>query len=613
MALTGLTCVMVGTLAFPIASTWKNSYSITFLPVGLILLAGSAFIKWRLAVVLLFPAGFIGLTVCVMAWRGAPEKAPQMQYVLPTIISAALVLAGIGANVPALIRAGTRRRGLAGANVFAMCLLALTLAVAANFMASKYYRKRDLTQSGRFTLAPKTLEVIAALDEPVKMTFVMPETSRGDEYPFVHKFAKLMIEDYARLSDKLTLEYLDPDGERTKALAFFKEGGFDRAYSVVFETSHATIQVLYGKLFEIDRQAMYRGADTTPKFKGETEFTAALIKVTADRKDVIYFTTGKGEKPIQAAGRRAPFMSILAQKIKYDNYEPKQINIAAQGIPADCDILAIIGPKKPFSQQEIDAISDFLDNPDKPGKLLVALDPIIEQVLPCGLEELLFRWGIFVRQDITAVSGPPTIAKIVGQLSVHANHPPHQITEKMGTVSARFDVACMVAPVSAPPGQQGQQPYDVAPIAQTPKEGWGETDLSGDMKYDPGIDPPARPLPIAVCSEQRHPNVSAPNPYGSPPKPDPDFSGTRIVVVGDADFLTNIGIMTNSGNIDFALNCINWLAHKTTRLGITAKPLLPPPIRVSAGEMTAIFYSTLIGLPYLALVIGGIVYWRRSR
>ncbi len=52
LGLAGLTCVVVGAVAFLIAGEWKNSFSITFLPVGVILLVGSAFIMWRLASVL---------------------------------------------------------------------------------------------------------------------------------------------------------------------------------------------------------------------------------------------------------------------------------------------------------------------------------------------------------------------------------------------------------------------------------------------------------------------------------------------------------------------------------------------------------------------------------
>jgi len=613
MAVMGLTCLMVGTMAFPIATTWNNNFSITFIPVGFILLAGSAFIKWRLSVALLIPAGVVALAIGFMNWHKAAEETARLPYALPTIIGGALVLGAIAVNIPAMLRSGAARRGMVGANVFVMCFLALALAVVANLIASKYYHKRDLTESKKFTLASKTVEVAKSLAEPVEVTFVV--TPVGP----VYELSKSMIEDYVRLADgQMTVEYIDPVTENEKALAFFNDFRGDQVESVVFRTSHASKQIKTTELFEVDYAAMRLGSQTSPKYKGESEFTSALIKVTTHKKDVIYFTTGKGERAIQPMRGGEPGMSMRLKKyIENDNYEMKTINLAAQKIPEDCDILAIIGPKKPFSDQEIHAISRYLGNAKKPGKLLVALDPVVQQVQPSGLDPLLAEWGITVRQDVTAIHGDPLMGRFLSPLMVFAHHPRHEITEKMTTLSALFDIACMVepaAPQAGPDGRPVPAPYEVASLAQTTENGWGETDIStGKVKYDPGVDPTSRPLSVAACSQQRDPNMPPPSPYAPPPQPDPSFNGSRIVVVGDSEFVTDASVGRQSTNIDFTLNCINWLAHKTTRLGIAAKPLIAPPIRISPQEIAAIFYGTLFGLPYLALVIGGIVYWRRSR
>ena len=135
------------------------------------------------------------------------------------------------------------------------------------------------------------------------------------------------------------------------------------------------------------------------------------------------------------------------------------------------------------------------------------------------------------------------------------------------------------------------------------------------MEDPAGAEPVLRgPVAIAACSQEKDPSVPPPSPYQPPTPPNPNFNGARIVVTGDSDLMTDQIVRACSGNIDFVLNSINWLSRKSTPLGISAKPLLADSIQIMKPEqMQAIALSTLFGLPYIALVIGGIVYWRRSR
>ena len=617
LGLMGLTALMVGTIAFPIAKTWKNSFSITFLPAGAVLLAGSAFIKWRLASILLLPAGAVGLAITLMGWGKASEEAARLPYLLPTIIASLLMLASLAINVPAMIRGTSQRRGLVGANVFLMCLMGMVLLVAGNYLASRYYTKRDLTKTGTFTLSQRTADYVKSLDEPVTVTVIMSQTSGvTDEFDYAcYGFAQNMLDSYATVSKgKLTVEYIDPISERQKALTFFNDlGGGEREQSIVFTSDQGFHQIPRRSLLDQDPMARFRGyAQSEPKFQGETVFTAALMKVTDKKRSTIYFTTGKGEKSLES-GQNA--MTYIAKRIREDNYDTKTINLAAQPLPDDCDILAIVGPRRPFSQPELDQIAKYLDNPAKPGKLFVALDPLVERVQESGLESILQERGLTVRQDVTAINPEDSLmAALIDPLTVYSTHTRHEITEKMEGLSTVFRVSCMIEPQKAPQGPQGQpvpMPYESEALALADK-GWGEVNLSGErVKYDAGTDV-AGPVPIAAASKKRDPNQPPPNPYMPSPPADPSFDGARIVATGDSDFLTDSMMQQGPGNVDFALNCINWLARKTNRLGIAAKPLFAEPISIKPGEGEAIFYGTLIGLPYLALVVGGIVYWRRT-
>ena len=616
IGLAGLTCLLVGTVAFPVAGTWKNTVSIVLLPVGAILLAGSAFLKARLAAVLLVPAGIVGVAIGLLTMGKLAKGVSSTPYWAPVIIGAVLIVFSLIVNIPAMTRGASKRRGLVGANVFVLCVMGLIVLVAANYMASLWYTKRDLTKSGKFTLADKTREILKTLPEPVEVTFVATPSEVPDPMlAMAIDFAKPMLEDYAQLSKgKLSVRYIDPVTDREEAIKFFTDvKANEKTWSVNFKTSHGFQQVSIMNLLEEPNQmAMYYGAPDERKFIGETAFTSALIKVTENRKSIIYVTTGKGELTLDPGEQS---MSFMKKRLEEDNFELRPINIASEKrIPDDCEILMILGPKRAFTQIELDLIADYLRGH---GKLLVGLDPVLDRdAEPTGLEKVLEDWGVRVRSDVVAFNVEQTLFGLRGSLDVYAEHPRHEITERMQSLSTRFVVSSMMEPIQPPPGPQGQpmpSRWDATSIAQTNEKGWGETEFKGNQtKYEPGKDI-SGPVSLAVCSQERDPNT-APSPMGGPPpKPDPNFNGARIVAVGDSEFISDEVVRSGPGNVDFSLNSVNWLAKKISRLGISAKPLMAEAVTIEPKYLNIIFYCTLFGLPYLALVVGGIVYWRRSR
>ncbi len=143
-----------------------------------------------------------------------------------------------------------RARPLAyGVNTVVACGLALALLGLVDALAARHSLRFDLTAGKRYTLAPQSVKVVKALDEPVKVTAFF-----GEVQPGRRRFKELMSQ-YAYHNPKLTYEIIDPD--RQPALA--------RRYKV---TSYGTI-VAERK----DREERF--FDVT-----EEEVTNALVKVS---------------------------------------------------------------------------------------------------------------------------------------------------------------------------------------------------------------------------------------------------------------------------------------------------------------------------------------------
>ena len=86
----------------------------------------------------------------------------------------------------------------------------------------------------------------------------------------------------------------------------------------------------------------------------------------------------------------------------------------------------------------------------------------------------------------------------------------------------------------------------------------------------------------------------------------------RLVVVGDGDFASN-SFFPYMSNGDLALGALAWL------IGEERAPTMKPPVEVlptvvlTNRQVRGIFLVTVLVLPGLAVVAGGMVWWVRRR
>jgi len=95
----------------------------------------------------------------------------------------------------------------------------------------------------------------------------------------------------------------------------------------------------------------------------------------------------------------------------------------------------------------------------------------------------------------------------------------------------------------------------------------------------------------------------------------PDAKQGRIVLVGDADMLSEQFTGEGSPNLAFALNALDWLSQDEALISIRSKTRIPPPLNFppESGRLNQIRYLVLIGLPMLVLLFAGIRMFIRRR
>jgi ABC-type uncharacterized transport system involved in gliding motility auxiliary subunit len=85
----------------------------------------------------------------------------------------------------------------------------------------------------------------------------------------------------------------------------------------------------------------------------------------------------------------------------------------------------------------------------------------------------------------------------------------------------------------------------------------------------------------------------------------------RIVLVGDSDFAAN-EFVNLSGNRDFFLNTLSWLAEEENLIAVRPKESRTAPVFLTAAQNQVVFLVPVVLIP-LAVIGAGVVAVARRR
>ena len=113
-------------------------------------------------------------------------------------------------------------RRFRAANRLAQILLGLSLIIALNYLAAKYFRRIDLTQSGTYTLAPETKAYVRELKQPVKTIVTIPKNPEVPASIQVHEHLQKLLREYEAIGMQdgkklIEIEFIDIYRQRKRA------------------------------------------------------------------------------------------------------------------------------------------------------------------------------------------------------------------------------------------------------------------------------------------------------------------------------------------------------------------------------------------------------------
>jgi len=544
--------------------------------------------KWRHAKDLLGPLGLLVIVGSRWAVR-AGNALPGGEE--PYLIAAAvLIFAHILLRWDTLLGLVGRRQMKYGTNTVVLSLVVLGILGTVNYLVARNNKRWDLTGNQRFSLAPQTKKVLAALEEDATITYFQREAESS-------LAARDRLKEYQGASSRVKVAYVDPWKSPAKA----------RQYDIT------TLPSLVVE---------YRGKRERISNDSEQDITNAFIKVTRDGAKTVCFVEGEGERDPDESGDQG--FSAARAALERSQYETRKVLLLREkAVPSDCAVLVVAGPEKDLLGPAIDALREFVA---AGGKLLVLIEPGFDGPLP-NLETLLGEWNVETGGDVVVdVSGMGQLFGTGDFTPLVADYPYHEITKDLRTMTA-FHMARSVEAGTAPPSG-----VSVQNLMQTSEASWAESDLSlGErVEMDEGLDRTG-PISLGVAVTIEVPSAETElDPPGAeaadtdadtdtePELADdeaaaeegaPETEG-RVVVLGDADFASN-ALLGFQGNQDFFLNTVAWLSQDKDLISIRPREAEDQRMMLTQQQQGDIFWVAIVYLPGLFIVLGVATWWRR--
>jgi len=456
----------------------------------------------------------------------------------------------------------------------------LAILVGINWIANRRNLRWDLTEAQQFTLSDQTKQILGSLEQPLR---VRAFHDGGINSGATEASLRDRLDEYVYLSDQLQIEYLDVMRDPLPA----REAGITTVPTIIFE---------------------YEGRDERTSATDEQSLTNALKKVIEGESKKMYFIQGHGEHNTMASDTRG--YTNLATYLANDNFEVDTLVLAQTGaIPDDATVVAIAGPTTDYFEPELDALRAFLA---RGGKLLMMLDPPASADAPplTGLIELAHEWAIDVGTNLVVdQSGIGQIFGAGAETPVAMPSASHSITRDMQVITA-FPLARSVTPVDA-----GVESRFAQRLVETSAQSWAESDLrglfsNGQPEMDSDTGDLAGPVSLAAAVSAAAPDAPTPEATAETETPDTTPPETRVVVVGDSDFVSN-GALNISGNRDLFLNMASWLAQQENLIAIRPRDPQDRRITLTNDQIWLIQMVTILVIPALLFAVAVGVWWRR--
>lgn len=479
-------------------------------------------------------------------------------------------------------------------NTLVAILAVLALVLMSNYLAARHFKRWSWSSNAQAELSPMSMKVLAGVTNAVKVTLYF------DKKEPLAEMSWNLLKAYRNANHLIQVEsvdYIHEPGAAQLVKTRYKLGDADRDV-VIFSCQDRIKVVPQGELSDIDIQPLVTGQSQEAKrthFKGEALFTSALLNVITTRQPKAYFLEGHGEHSPDSDNSLDGY-SRFAGVLRENNVQYDKLRLeGSAGVPADCNLLIIAGPRGALHNEVLEKINRYLQ---AGGRLFVLFRNFYDVQRDTGLEELMGSWGVAVGRNIIVDEKhfvSPNKADLVS--FTFGSHPVmrpiymHQLYMVMPRAVSKDPRA-----PSTPDAPQ------IDSLLFTSEHGRIPAGVENGSFSPPAANDLVGNISLMVAVEK-----------GGVRSIDPNRGTTRMIVAGESLFLGNNGI-DREANHDFASHAINWLlARPELLVNIAPKPITDYKLTMTGAQMTTARWLLLGAFPGSVLLLGSLVWLRRRR
>ncbi len=515
------------------------------------------------------------------------------------LIGVAVLAAYIILNLSVLKQSLKRKSFIYSSNLIFIVVLVLAILVLINYFFARHHHRFDFTEAKLHSLSDQSVNVLINLKDEVMTKCFFREGN------FSRAKMENLMKIYNYHSKKIKYEFIDPD----------KNPGMVKRYDI-----------------SEDGTTIFESGDKESRItsSNEEDITNAIIKVSREKKKVLYFLEGHGEASIEESEERG--YTLAKEELEKLAYEVKKLTLAlSDTFPKDCSLLLIPGAEKDLLPNELETIRDYIS---EGGRVFFMVDP---ENAP-GLKSFLTEYGIQLEDDLIV----DTVSRLMGGdyfMPIVSEYEYHEITKK-------FRYATFF-PFARSVNVADEKPDGISAniLAKTSSNSWSERQLKETQVTFNKDKDKAGPIPVAAVvtvepkeeekeeketeevkketkaeeeaeeekvkeKEKKDTKAEEVDKKAKEKEKEKAKQEGRLAVFGDSDFATN-RYYNLYGNGNFFLNTVNWLTEEADLISIQPKTSSPRTIQMTATQGRILFFVSLIILPLIVLVTGISVWVRR--
>ena len=426
--------------------------------------------------------------------------------------------------------------------------LLVTFLTALNYIFFHQPLFFDITDNKIHSLSPFTRELVNSLDDKTHFHYLHVDNKRVRGY---ENLLRKEVRKYQALNPKIHFQshsvFKRPD--------LVKKFGLGDEESSLFVEFKGRIQ----RIFDLDERA----------------FANVFLKLIKPPKK-LYFLQLKDERHLESDSTFG--LKGLKGQLERLHYQVDRME-SLEKFPEDLSVLALIGSRKPFSEEERGQLDSYLQ---RGGSLLVALDPGEDH----NLNPLLKTYGLQVDNNFI-FSGQAQVGQSKLLVLTHKGGEDHRVNR--GIREGQNPALFLSSSVSiSEESLLEKKKFKITPVLEYLPDSTGHIDID-----------PSSPV---VSQGRQWASVISEGRQGN--------NNFRLAVVGDSDFLTN-QFYSHQANFDFALNLFYYLSQDEDLLKIKTPLPKTTDLRLTQTQMNHYFIFFVLPLPFIFFILSAFFKLRR--